>query len=345
MHQYLVKVLLPIWLLGLALPAAAMMQDGSGRMHGMSERPSRAQPPVEKKDALGHRHGEYYHSHQGGALPHSHMEASESTQPAQEQEAAPGPAENLESSEGGQPDQQQLVLNWKDDMVLHLVPGGRLALQGDGESVEIAGFYMDETQVTNHQYVEFLNKAMPEIAVENGVVKRGDDIWLLLGEVKQGYEPIVFRDGQFSVSGVHHAACAVLRVTALGASAYAEFYGKRLPTMNEWLYTISSGGFSGEQLPIPSPVMLYAKNDYGIRGLNSNIGEWAVRQDMGSLQKNGSEYVILLRLNDQRASSRDYGIRRYPWEAFAEVGFRTVMDSSEIRESLQEKSKNEHSQE
>jgi serine/threonine-protein kinase len=225
---------------------------------------------------------------------------------------------------------------------------------------------MDETHITNHQYAEFLNKVLPSVKVENGVVLGNAEIWLLLGEVKEGYEPIVFQDGKFSVKGAHHAACAVLRVTAFGALAYAHFYGKSLPTEEQWMYVMSAGaagpagergmsvssaGISGHgeaeghggpapapeptpapeagtSLPIPSPVMLYPANELGIRGLNANVGEWGIRT-VNAPVKGGQgqeEYVVLGDVSGQSAQGAPAAraIRRYPWEAFAEVGFRGV---------------------
>ena len=258
-------------------------------------------------------------------------------------------------------------LHRKDDMTMHLVPGGRLlfpkALQTSGvASVEIASFYMDETQVTNHQYVEFLKRELPRIKVENGVVRGDGEIWMLLGEVKDGYEPIVFKDGQFNLNGVQHAACPVLRVTALGASAYVTFYGERLPTETEWLHAVTSGtgmspgaqsarvdaaapeellqghshgtllSGSAPALAIPTPVIAYPPDGNGVRGLNSNIGEWATRTEAAHSRGEGSqqEYMVLggaLGVASPGAGL-PRGIRRYPWEAFGDVGFRCVSDAS-----------------
>jgi len=61
------------------------------------------------------------------------------------------------------------------------------------------------------------------VRVENNVVRSGKRILLLLGEVVEGYEPIVFREGKFHINGPMHSPCAVLRVTAYGATALARF--------------------------------------------------------------------------------------------------------------------------
>jgi serine/threonine protein kinase len=135
------------------------------------------------------------------------------------------------------------TLQGKDGVTLGLIPGGEFTFpQGfgadSGKTVNINAFYMDETRVTNHQYVQFLNGSLSKIRVENGVVESDGTIWLLLGQVFEGYEPIVYREGKFYVNKPEHASCPVLRVTAYGALAYARFYGRRLPTEAEWLYAL-----------------------------------------------------------------------------------------------------------
>lgn len=191
-------------------------------------------------------------------------------------------------------------LKTEDGVTLHLIPEGTLNLPanfdgGPTETVKIKSFYMDETQVTNYQYVVFLNHYMlknpSKIQIDNGVVKNGDNIWCYLGEVMEGYEPITFMDGTFIAIPVH-ASCPVLRVTAYGAVAYAELYQRRLPTKTEWLYAAMEGKDSGHQLSqkdttllpksffdavtLPLPVMMLEPNAYGIRGMNAHIGEWMI---------------------------------------------------------------------
>lgn len=102
-------------------------------------------------------------------------------------------------------------------------------------------FYMDETKVTNARYVEFLNQVLPRLTVKEGVVGTNGGIWLFLGSVYEGFEPIVFRDGRFSLKDNSFASYPVVRVTANGAAAYVKFYGCRLPTEREWLQAIMKG--------------------------------------------------------------------------------------------------------
>ncbi len=139
------------------------------------------------------------------------------------------------------------------------------------------------------QFVECLNQVPSRVQVKDGIVRGNGRIWLYLGEVKPGYEPILF-NGRFHLDIAEHASCPVVRVTGYGAAAYAHFYGERLPTVAQWFYAVKTGmtDTTGEvalaaaqrTLPLPIPVMAYKANGYGISGLNANIGEWG-RQTPG----------------------------------------------------------------
>jgi len=133
-----------------------------------------------------------------------------------------------------------------DEVTMPMIPGGSVTLPagiwGDtAQRIKVETFFLDETQVTNHQFVQFLNRSLASIQVETEVVKNGQQVWLYLGEVSADYEPIVFRNGRFALTHSGHAACPVLRVTALGAEAYAESVGKRLPSVAEWYYAFFKG--------------------------------------------------------------------------------------------------------
>ena len=201
---------------------------------------------------------------------------------------------------------------------------------------------MDATPVTNQQFVVFLNQVLPKIEVKDGVVHSDGRIWLYLGQVKPGYEPIIY-DGRFHIRIAEHAACPVLRVTGYGAAAYARFYGERLPTGGEWFYAVKTGLPKGpgqaawlksqKELPIPSPVMVYKANSFGIRGLNANIGEWGIEDKDDELSSKKAKhakpetYVVLGGLHentDQERPSIVGPITRFPWEAFERVGFQCV---------------------
>jgi serine/threonine-protein kinase len=278
------------------------------------------------------------------------------------------------------PPQQTILAD--DGATLCFVAGGMVTFsEGAGtpsvKSVKVKPFYMDETQVTNHQYVEFLNQNLSQIRVERRVVRSDEEIWLLLGEVIEGYDPIIFRSGRFRVSDAAFASYPVLRVTGFGASAYANFYGRRLPTVTEWLYAAKKGALpqsnSSESTTGPAtetpmdwmmdrrmgsetmgdwsegrqdsgqasapqtlnplqglePVLSFQPNALGIRGMDNNVGDWALlligatsRDD-----KSEEEYVILGGIEGlaEKDSSIPSLVIRHPWEAFEEVGFRAAL--------------------
>ncbi|MEW6351360.1 MAG: bifunctional serine/threonine-protein kinase/formylglycine-generating enzyme family protein [Thermodesulfobacteriota bacterium] len=136
------------------------------------------------------------------------------------------------------------TLEAKDGTIMRLVPSGQVRLPSyvgaEGDLlVEVAPFYMDETEVTNYKYVEFLNQVLSKVEVKDGIVRGAGRPWLLLGPVYGGYEPIVFLNGRFSLQDAAGASRPVVKVTGYGASAYAAFYGKRLPTEREWLRAVN----------------------------------------------------------------------------------------------------------
>ena len=288
------------------------------------------------------------------------------------------------------------IIEGKDGSKLRLIPRGILSTSGIfgtgvNKTITVKPFYLDETPVTNHQFVDFLNSMVTELTVENGVVKKGDDVWLLLGEVKAGYEPITYRSGKFLISNPAHASCPVVRVSALGASAYADYYGKRLPTVEEWAFayvfgiyktsrkrTVNQAGVSpssGEpctaswcyqedyhmdmhmemmknltakenistktptkprELPFPTPVLLYPANTYGIRGLNINISEWVQTSSRSQLGEKTPRFVIMGNAINPSRKNKVLGkpLRREPWEAFEEVGFRCSLDVDKYLERM-----------
>jgi tRNA A-37 threonylcarbamoyl transferase component Bud32 len=131
------------------------------------------------------------------------------------------------------------VKTGEDGSVLALVPAAEAVPLPEGQkgvvrTPGVPSFYLDETEVTNHQYVTFLNRVVAQIRVEEGAVRSENHLWLFLGEVKRGYEPIIYKDGNFSVSSPAFHSHPVVRVTAHGAAAYAAHYDRRLPTDAEW---------------------------------------------------------------------------------------------------------------
>ncbi|MBW2721920.1 MAG: protein kinase, partial [Deltaproteobacteria bacterium] len=127
------------------------------------------------------------------------------------------------------PTAQARSIMGKDGLNLLLVPGGDLSissgdLEEQGKTVKVQSFYMDETKVTNHHFVEFLNTVKDTLTVENGVVKSNGEIWFYLGEGTEPHEQIVYRNDRFILRDTKYAAHPVVRVTWYGASTYAHHY-------------------------------------------------------------------------------------------------------------------------
>ncbi len=253
----------------------------------------------------------------------------------------------------------------KDGTVLRLIPGGRITVReragvGAGRSYDVAPFYMDVTKVTNHQYVEFLNRLLPKIEVKDGVVRGDGKIWLLLGEVTKGCDPIGYQEGRFVIRESSHSACPVLRVTPYGALAYAMFFGMRLPTEAEWLLALgeetgkrpkapfkaaernpwSTDGQctlpslaqpETDDLPLCSPVGFFKANRHGIRGLDAG-GEWGLGggKPSSAQLRETAEFVALggFSNDSETGDGLPAAIKRFPWEAFEEVGFRCVVSAT-----------------
>lgn len=138
-------------------------------------------------------------------------------------------------------DGSRSTLIGKDGVTMHLIPAGEVKLPNyfgaeAGKPFKVGAFYMDETNVTNYKYVEFLNQIPARITVKNGVVLGDGHPWLKLGPVFAGYEPILYENGRFRLKDSSAASYPVVRVSGYGAAAYATFYGERLPSELEWLH-------------------------------------------------------------------------------------------------------------
>ena len=99
-------------------------------------------------------------------------------------------------------------------------------------TVYLDDYYVDKYEVTNSEYATFLNEALACDSVQassESVTKNGAELLDLDDE----HCEISYTGGQFSANSGRENH-PVIEVTWYGAVAYAEHYGKRLPTEAEW---------------------------------------------------------------------------------------------------------------
>lgn len=138
--------------------------------------------------------------------------------------------------------------------------------EGPAHEVEVQGFFLDETEVTNQSYKAFIDATS----------RRAPKNWKFNGS----YEP---GEGRYPVS----------YVTWEDAAAYAKWAGKRLPTEAEWEYVARGGkeqrlytwgnewqaGYANvdrKDVAKPATVRSFEKDAsiYGVYDLNGNVSEW-----------------------------------------------------------------------
>jgi serine/threonine protein kinase len=250
-----------------------------------------------------------------------------------------------------------------DGITMHFVPGGEVKTgitgpKNEKQTIQISPFYMDKKMVTNHHFADVLNEMKDKLKVENGIVKKNNEIWFYLGEGTESYEQIIYKHGRFHLRNTEHAANPVVRVTWYGASAYARHYGKRLLTESEWEYVVSKQMIpgkppSGKKADNPQindsktstssqmdthMMDMHATFNAGKsqsktpapRELGENIKEWVIQNDTGkqSFYETGSKENISypsLVVETSQYPGQQFKNFRYPWEAFADVGFRCAI--------------------
>ena len=144
-----------------------------------------------------------------------------------------------------------------DGMVMVYVPEGtfqRFVWSGGheagGDDINLSGFWIDQTEVTNAMFAEFINT--------EGNQSEGGNTWLDAGDDDVRIEK---KGGEWyaSFGWEDHP---VVEITWYGAAAYCEWAGRRLPTITEW--EKASRGEGGNLYP------------WGNAELNCNLANYKV---------------------------------------------------------------------
>lgn len=202
------------------------------------------------------------------------------------------------------------------------VPGGAFTMgaeiayreEGPAFQTSVVGFWMDQTEVTNAQYAEFvaatayrtlaergiLNPADPSAAARPGsavfsaVIDDGDfnplNSWWNFVDGANWREP---EGPGSSIEGMEQYP--VVHIAYEDAQAYANWKGRSLPTEQQFEFAAQSssrknaageyisntwqGFFPFQNDPVDgyvgsAPVACYSANDYGIYDLIGNVWEW-----------------------------------------------------------------------
>ncbi len=200
------------------------------------------------------------------------------------------------------------------------------------------GFYSDPSLVTYHHYVEFLNEVADGLTVEQGIVKKAasgivrkkEAILIFIGDGTAPEDQIIHQNGRFRLRNAEWAAKPVVRVTWLGARAYAQYYGKRLPTYAEWKLLHeqldeSAGPSHAPPDPSSSAFDSHAEMMKQFSGDNSGAhpnGRQVTKEWLNMETDAGSSSRVV---QWPASGESQPPLLRYAWEGFSDVGFRTVM--------------------
>ena len=251
------------------------------------------------------------------------------------------------------------IVSIRDGAEMVMVPAGEYEMGGsieEGGSTDerprhrgtINAFYMDKYEVTNARFCAFLN--------DKGNKLENVATWLSIDPKDPFIEE---QNGQF-VSRPGYENHPVVGVTWQGATAYAEWAGKRLPTEAEWECACRAGtttsfsagdaighsdanfsGVSGKDIwDQTAPVGSFASNAWGLHDMHGNVCEWCQDWYGADYYRNSPTdnpigpsigFARVVRggswdsdsPTDLRSAYRDY---HPPEQAAISIGFRCVRD-------------------
>lgn len=194
------------------------------------------------------------------------------------------------------------------------------------------GFYTDSTLITFHHYVGFLNEVSDTLEVTDGVVKNNEDIWIYMGDGSAASDQIFYRNSRFHLRQIEWASKPVVRITWLGAQAFARHYGERLPTYDEWQILSQRFPIAPDSMQKITNASNDAMHSHMMMNKSTDNENHVQRADGKSVVKEWlavkSDSSSISRVVDWSAGSTQQNVtKRHPWEGFYDVGFRTVMDA------------------
>ena len=196
-------------------------------------------------------------------------------------------------------------------------------------------FHASSTLVTFQQYVQFLNN-VKGLQVVDGVVQHEDQIWIYLRENPDGISQIAYRSGRFYLPDSQWAPRPVVRVTWLGAQAYARYFGCSLPSYYQWTALkqhpeikslVKTRGFASHEAPEAAHTDDTDPERAGAPFVEVDK-EWLADPTFptsGDTPAETLSHVIQWSAGDNQEPPASL----YPWEAFSDVGFRTIQETSE----------------
>ena len=161
------------------------------------------------------------------------------------------------------------------------IPAGEFEMgdhhgEGDGDewpihTIYLDAFYIDKYEVTNAQYARFLNEYGSNTDAVGHELLDIDNTYCLIEKVGDTYDPELGYENH-----------PVIEVTWYGAAAYAQFYGKQLPTEAQW-EKAARGGLEGNMYPWGDSINHSSANYSGTGGRDA----WDSTSRVGSFAPNG----------------------------------------------------------
>jgi formylglycine-generating enzyme required for sulfatase activity len=126
-------------------------------------------------------------------------------------------------------------------------------------------------------------------------------------------------------------------VTWYGASAYARYFDKRLPTEDEWEYAAKNISLQRKRIKasIRTTEEIPPPNKFGLENIGGSIKEWVVRvmdgRKSGQIPVGFSYSSLVVGKSFPTKEPGPQGLIKnfsYPWEGFFDVGFRCAANAN-----------------